>query len=44
MNSIKVAVIYHSSTGTNYKLAQTAREAAGLVGAETRLRKIQMIP
>ena len=44
MNSIKVAVIYHSSTGTNYKLAQTAREAAGLVGAETRLRKIQTIP
>lgn len=38
---VKLAIIYYSSTGTNYKLAQTAAEAAREAGAEVRLRKVQ---
>ncbi|MBA4492904.1 NAD(P)H:quinone oxidoreductase type IV [Paenactinomyces guangxiensis] len=41
MANVKLAVIYYSSTGTNYKLAQTAAEAAREAGAETRVLKVQ---
>lgn len=38
--SIKLAVIYYSSTGTNYQLAQWAKEGAAGIGAEVRVRKV----
>lgn len=42
MNDVKVAIIYYSSTGTNYKLAQLAQQAAKDAGAgEIRLRKVE---
>jgi NAD(P)H dehydrogenase (quinone) len=41
MNKIKAAIIYYSSTGANYQMAQWAAEGAGNVGAETRIRKVQ---
>jgi len=37
----KLAVIYYSSTGTNYQMALAAKEAAEDVGAEVRLRKVK---
>lgn len=37
----KVAVIYYSSTGTNYHLAQAAAEAAEEMGSEVRLRRVR---
>lgn len=40
MDKIKLAVIYYSSTGTNYQLAQWAAEAARSAGAEVRLLKV----
>ncbi len=39
--SIKLSVIYYSSTGINYQLAKWAEEAAKELGAEVRLRKVQ---
>lgn len=39
MEKIKTAVIYYSSTGTNYQLAQWAAKSAENEGAETRIRK-----
>lgn len=41
MESLKVAVIYYSSTGTNYQLAKWAEEAARNEGAEVRIRKVK---
>lgn len=41
MESLKVAVIYYSSTGTNYQLAKWAEEAARNNGAEVRIRKVK---
>ena len=41
MSQIKLAVIYYSSTGTNYQLAQWAAEAAKAEGAEVRVRKVR---
>jgi NAD(P)H dehydrogenase (quinone) len=42
MNDVKLAVIYYSSTGTNYQLAQWAAEGARQAGAaEVRVLKIQ---
>ncbi|NLM41447.1 MAG: NAD(P)H:quinone oxidoreductase [Firmicutes bacterium] len=38
--SVKLAVIYYSSTGTNYQLAQWAKEGAEELGAEVRVRKV----
>ncbi|GMA07024.1 NAD(P)H dehydrogenase (quinone) [Tetragenococcus halophilus subsp. flandriensis] len=35
----KISIIYYSSTGTNYQLAQWAKEAVESVGAEARLVK-----
>ena len=36
-----IAVIYYSSTGTNYKMAQAVAEGAEAAGAETRVRLVQ---
>ncbi|HER41184.1 MAG TPA: NAD(P)H:quinone oxidoreductase [Salinimicrobium catena] len=42
MKDLKIAVIYYSSTGTNYQLAQWAEEAAKEAGVgEVRLRKVK---
>ncbi len=42
MKDLKVAVIYYSSTGTNYQLAQWAVDAAKEAGAgEVRFRKVK---
>ncbi|HPT82293.1 MAG TPA: NAD(P)H:quinone oxidoreductase [Limnochordia bacterium] len=38
--SVKLAVIYYSSTGTNYQLAQWAKEGAEELGAEVRVLKV----
>lgn len=38
--TIKLAVIYYSSTGTNYKLAQWAAEGAKETGAEVKILKV----
>lgn len=38
--SVNVAIIYYSSTGTNYKLAKKAEEAAKEAGAEVKLVKV----
>ncbi|HAI52076.1 MAG: NAD(P)H:quinone oxidoreductase [Limnochordia bacterium] len=38
--SIKLAIIYYSSTGTNYQLAQWAKEGAEELGAEVRVRRV----
>lgn len=37
MSKVKLAVIYYSSTGTNYQLAQWASESANQHGAEVRV-------
>lgn len=39
--SVKLAVIYYSASGTNYKLAQWASEGAKAEGAEVRLLQVQ---
>lgn len=39
-NTVKTAVIYYSSTGTNYKLAQWAAYAAKAAGSEVKLLKV----
>lgn len=39
MSNVKLAIIYYSVTGTNYKLAQWAAESARAVGAEVRILK-----
>lgn len=41
MDKVKLAVIYYSSTGTNYQLAKWAEEGAKKLGAEVRLLKVQ---
>lgn len=41
MESVKVAIVYYSSTGTNYAMARAAQEAAEAEGAEVRLRKVR---
>lgn len=42
MDSVKLAIIYYSSTGTNYQLAQLAEKAGKECGAgEVRLLKVQ---
>jgi NAD(P)H dehydrogenase (quinone) len=40
MQKIKTAIIYYSSTGTNYQLAQWAAEGATEAGSKTRIRKV----
>lgn len=41
MVNIKLAVIYYSSTGTNYQLAQWAEEGAKEAGAEVKVLKVR---
>ncbi|WP_195575482.1 NAD(P)H:quinone oxidoreductase [Paenibacillus sp. 1001270B_150601_E10] len=41
MANVKLAIIYYSSTGTNYQLAQWAKEGAEAAGAEVKLLKVQ---
>ncbi|MFO7264448.1 MAG: NAD(P)H:quinone oxidoreductase, type IV [Bacillaceae bacterium G1] len=41
MSQIQAAIIYYSSTGTNYQLAQWAAEAAQVAGAQVRVRKVR---
>jgi NAD(P)H dehydrogenase (quinone) len=41
MANVKLAIIYYSSTGTNYKMAQIAAETAKKEGAEVRLLRVQ---
>ncbi|MBO1004692.1 NAD(P)H:quinone oxidoreductase [Pseudogracilibacillus auburnensis] len=40
MSNVKLAVIYYSSTGTNYQLAKWAEEGAKEVGAEVKVLKV----
>ncbi|MDG5788019.1 NAD(P)H:quinone oxidoreductase [Evansella sp. AB-P1] len=40
MSNINVAVIYYSSTGTNYQLAQWAKEGAQELGAAVKVLKV----
>jgi NAD(P)H dehydrogenase (quinone) len=40
MSKVNIAIIYYSSTGTNYKLAQWAAEGAKEVGAEVKILKV----
>lgn len=39
MSNVKLAIVYYSSTGTNYQLAKWAEETAQAEGAEVRLVK-----
>lgn len=39
--AVKLAIIYYSSYGTNYQMAQTAAEAARAAGAEVRVLKVR---
>lgn len=41
MEKVKVSIIYYSSTGTNYKMANWAKEQAESMGAQIRLRKVK---
>ncbi|CAM2946629.1 NAD(P)H:quinone oxidoreductase [Paenibacillus sediminis] len=40
MNNVKLAVIYYSSTGTNYKMAEWAAEGAIQAGADVKILKV----
>src|ERR1700742_3620341 len=40
MDSVNVAIIYYSATGTVHGLAQAAAEGAKKAGAQVRLRKV----
>jgi NAD(P)H dehydrogenase (quinone) len=39
--SVKLAIIYYSTYGTNHQMAEVAAEAAREAGAEVRLRKVR---
>lgn len=41
MQKIRTAIIYYSSTGTNFQLSRWAAEGAEQAGAETRIRKVK---
>ena len=41
MSNVKLAVIFYSSTGTNFKVANAVAEGGKLAGAEVRLRQVQ---
>jgi NAD(P)H dehydrogenase (quinone) len=43
MTTIRLAIIYYSSTGTNYQLARWAEEAAKEAGAEVKVLKVPEI-
>lgn len=40
MSNVNVAIIYYSSTGTNYQMAKWAEESAKEAGAEVRVLKV----
>ncbi len=40
MNNVKIAVIYYSATGTNYRMAQEAEKACRELGSEVRVRRV----
>lgn len=40
MANVKLTIVYYSSTGTNYQMAQWAEKAAKETGAETKLVKV----
>ncbi|WP_042351948.1 NAD(P)H:quinone oxidoreductase [Bacillus massiliigorillae] len=40
MESVKLAVVYYSSGGTNYKMAKMAEEGAKAIGAEVKVLKV----
>lgn len=40
MSKVKLAIVFYSSTGSNYKLAQWAKAGAEAVGAEVRVLKV----
>ncbi|SDC28809.1 NAD(P)H dehydrogenase (quinone) [Pelagirhabdus alkalitolerans] len=39
--SVNLAIIYYSATGTNYQLAEWAKEAAEETGANVRLKRVE---
>ncbi|TFD97717.1 NAD(P)H:quinone oxidoreductase [Jeotgalibacillus salarius] len=41
MSNVKLAIIYYSSTGTNFKMAKWAEEAAKEAGAEVKVLKVE---
>ncbi|MGE8205055.1 NAD(P)H:quinone oxidoreductase [Heyndrickxia sp. NPDC080065] len=41
MTNVKLAIIYYSSTGTNYQLAKWAEDSAKEAGAEVKILKVQ---
>ena len=41
MSHVKIAIVYYSTYGTNYEMAELAAEAAREAGAEVRLRKVK---
>ena len=41
MSSVRLAVIYYSTYGTNHQMAELAVESARAAGAEVRLRKVR---
>lgn len=45
MSQVKLTILYYSSTGTNYKMAAVAGEAAGEAGADVRIvRAAELAP
>src|SRR3989337_879036 len=40
MSNVKLAIIYYSSTGTNYQLAKWASESAVKAGADVKILKV----
>lgn len=41
MATVRLAIIYYSTYGTNHQMAEIAREAATAAGAQVRLRKVR---
>ena len=41
MSSVRLAIVYYSTYGTNHRMATLAAEAAQAAGAEVRLRKVR---
>lgn len=41
MSKVKLAIIYYTSTGANYKMAQWAKDGAEKAGAEVRVVKVK---
>ncbi|GLC26941.1 NAD(P)H:quinone oxidoreductase [Roseisolibacter agri] len=41
MSTVRLAIVYYSTYGTNHQMAEIAAEAARAAGAEVRLRKVR---